>query len=179
MNQRIALLGISGVGKSTLISKLREFIPLVHLQASDLIKMEQAYRAQDPDSSESLRTGPIIDNQALMITAFHREASATNLPVVFDGHSVIDGRDGLIEIPASVFSELRVNAICFLGADPEEIAKRRGADLDRERPYRDIATLTEHQEIAQAAARRIANELNCSFIHITDGSVDALRELIK
>jgi len=179
MSIRVAVLGISGVGKSTLIGKIRETVPLLHLQASGLIKAEQTHRAQGPDSSEALRTGAVIDNQALMVAAFRRRAAATNLPIVFDGHSVIDGRDGLIEIPPSVFGELGLDAICFLAADPHVIAERRRVDVGRERPYRDIATLKAHQEIAEAAARRIASEIDCQFIYITDGKIDGLRELMS
>lgn len=166
------------MGKSTLIGRIRETLPLIHLQASSLIKAEQAYRAQNPDSSEALRTGAVIDNQALMIAAFQREAAMTDLPIVFDGHSVIDGRDGLIEIPSSVFGALELDAICFLAADPYQVAKRRRADVGRERPYRDVATLQGHQEIAEAAARRIAKDIERPFIYVADSRIDRILELI-
>lgn len=178
MTKRIAILGLSGVGKSTLIGRLREIVPLLHLQASDLIKAEQAYRSQTPDSSESLRKGAVIDNQTLMIAAFQREAAATDLPVIFDGHSVIDGRDGLIEIPSSVFGELGLDEIYFLAAEPSVIAERRRVDTDRTRPYRDVATLQQHQEIASEAARRIAREIGCPYIHISDDGIDHFRDFI-
>lgn len=67
MKRRIAILGLSGVGKSTLIGKIRDTVPLLHLQASALIKAEQAHREKSPDSSEALRTGAVIDNQLLMV----------------------------------------------------------------------------------------------------------------
>lgn len=178
MRRRIAVLGISGVGKSTLITKIRETIPLIHLQASGLIKAEQAHRAQNPDSSETLRNGAVIDNQALMIAAFKREAAESELPIIFDGHSVIDGRGGLIEIPSSVFGELELDAICFLAADPDAIAERRRADIERERPIHNAAILQDHQKIAESAARRIASEIKCSFISVTESEISLLRELL-
>jgi len=179
MNRRIAILGLSGVGKSTLIRRMSVALPLMHLEASGLIKAEQAFRAQNPNSSEALRTGTVINNQALMIAAFQRQSAATDLPIVFDGHSVIDGREGLIEIPSSVFGDLRFDAICFLADDPSVIAERRRADIGRERPYRDVATLQDHQRIAEAAARRIAREIECPFIYIADGKTDQLYDLIR
>lgn len=179
MSKRIAVLGISGVGKSTLIGRTREILPLMHLQASRLIKAEQAYRAHNADSSEALRTGAVIDNQALMMAAFRREAAATDLPIVFDGHSIIDGREGLIEIPSSVFRDLRFDVICFLADDPSVIAERRRTDIGRVRPHRDVATLHDHQSIAEAAARRIATEIERPFIYIADGKSDQLYDLIR
>lgn len=136
----------------------------MHLQASRLIKADQAYRAQKPDCSEALRTGTAIDDRALMIAAFRREAAATDLPIFFDGHSVIDGRNGLTDIPSWVFGDLELDAICFLADDPCVIAERLRADVGRERPYRDVATLQRLREIAEAAARRIAKEIGRQFI---------------
>lgn len=179
MSRRIALLGLSGTGKSTLIGKVLEQVPLLHLQASALIKDEQAYRAQLPDTSEALRTGPVISNQELMIAAFQRAATATSLPVVFDGHSVIDGRDGIVEIPSAVFAALGVEAICFLDVDPELIAYRRLSDTGRPRPHRNAETLASHQQAARAAAARIAHELGKPFKAIADGGVDDLLVAIQ
>ena len=39
-----------------------------------------------------------MDNEDLMIAACRREAQAITLPIIFDGHNVIDGRDGLFGI---------------------------------------------------------------------------------
>lgn len=168
MTRRVALLGLSGVGKSTLIGRVAVHTPLLHLQASSLIKAEQQNRAQAPDTSEALRTGPVLDNQALMIAAFERLTRTTTLPVVFDGHSLIDGRDGLLEIPSTVFAALSLDAIAFLAADPAAIFERRRLDAGRERPARDLATLAQHQSLAEAAARRIADDIGRPF-HPLDG----------
>lgn len=178
MKKRIAILGLSGVGKSSLIKRIRETVPLLHLEASGLIKAEQANRARAPDSSEALRTGAVIDNQSLMIAAYKREAAATDLPVVFDGHSIIDGQNGLIEIPASVFSELELDAICYMEADPHLIAERRSADVGRERPHRDVPTLEQHQHLAKTRARRIAEAIGRPFILIADGDLGSVLDFI-
>lgn len=179
MKTRIAILGLSGVGKSTLIGRIRDTVPLLHLQASGLIKAEQAHRDSSPDSSEALRTGAVIDNQSLMIAAYKREDAATDLPIVFDGHSIIDGRDGLIEIPASVFAELELDAIFYMAADPHLIAERRRADVSRERPDRDVPTLEHHQKLAESKARRIADALGRPFILIADGELGAVLDFIS
>lgn len=167
MTRRVALLGLSGVGKSTLIGRVAVHTPLLHLQASSLIKAEQQHRTQAPDSSETLRTGPVLENQALMIAAFERLTRTTILPVVFDGHSLIDSRDGLLEIPSTVFAALSLDAIAFLAADPANIFERRRLDAGRERPARDLVTLAQHQSLAETVARRIANDIGRPF-HLLD-----------
>lgn len=163
MTRRVALLGLSGVGKSTLISEVAKRIPLLHLQASNLIKAEQAYREQTQESSEALRAGPVLDNQALMVAAFDRLTKGATLPVVFDGHSIIDGRSGLIEIPSSVFAALGLDAICIMTAAPAMIFERRSHDIARERPPRDIQALAAQQALAIANAQRIARDLDRPF----------------
>ena len=101
------------------------------------------------------------------------------MPIVFDGHSVIDGHDGLVNIPASVFAKLSLDAIVYLSVDPHIIVKRRLADTDRPRPMRDAETLAEHQQIAKEAARRIAEQIGCIFIAIADGDMNRIMTFLK
>jgi adenylate kinase len=178
MSRRVALLGISGAGKSTLIARLNEIIPVLHLQASALIKAEQARDTHHVASSESLRTGPIVDNQALLMAAFKREAVSAENPIILDGHSVIDGRDGLVEIPSYVFAPLGLDAICFLWVAPEQIADRRLRDTTRERPMRTAEMLAVHQIIAKDAAERIASDIQSPFFVIGDDGLDLLVKLL-
>ncbi|USU11443.1 AAA family ATPase [Sphingomonadaceae bacterium OTU29THOMA1] len=175
---RIALLGLSGVGKSTLLRALTGKIAFMHLQASDLIKAEQAYRHSQPQSSEALRTGAVLENQALLIAGFHRAAERATAPIVFDGHSVIDSGDGLIEIPGEFFAALDLAAISFLQADPATIAARQSHDSDRQRPLRDEATLAEHQERAITVARRAADAIGCPFQLLISDDIGIIERLI-
>ncbi len=176
--RRVALLGLSGVGKSTLLRALAERVAFMHLQASDLIKAEQAYRHAQPQSSEALRTGAVLANQALLIAGFHRAAAGATAPVVFDGHSIIDGRDGVIEIPGEVFAALDLAAISFLQADPATIAARRSHDTVRQRPLHDEVTLAEHQERAIIVARRAADAIGCPFQILMSDDIGIIERLI-
>lgn len=176
--RRIALLGLSGVGKSTFLRALAEKVAFMHLQASDLIKAEHAYRHAQPQSSEALRTGAVLENQALLIAGFHRAAASATAPIVFDGHSVIDGRDGLIEIPGAVFAALDLAAISFLQADPATIAARRSQDTVRQRPLRDEVTLAKHQERAITVARRAADAIGCPFQTLMSDDIEIMERLI-
>lgn len=179
MTRRVALLGLSGVGKSTLIGQVAEHTPLLHLQASSLIKAEQAHRAQAQHTSEALRIGPVLDNQALMIAAFDRLTKMATLPIVFDAHSVIDGRNGLLEIPSAVFAPLGLDAICILTAAPSAIFERRRHDTARERPFRDVETLEAQQARAITAAQQIASDIGCPFHHFeTDGRARLVKLLL-
>lgn len=176
--RRIALLGLSGVGKSTLLEALAKRVAFMHLQASDLIKAEQAYRDAQPQSSEALRTGAVLENQTLLIAGFNRAAESATVPIVFDGHSIIDGRDGPVEIPDEIFAALDLAAISFLRADPATIAARRNHDTFRQRPLRDEATLAEHQERAIAVARRAADTIGCPFQLLVSDDIWIIERMI-
>jgi adenylate kinase family enzyme len=52
----IAVLGLSGVGKTMLVNRVSEQKELLHLTASDLIKARLA------QTSEQLRKGAVADN---------------------------------------------------------------------------------------------------------------------
>jgi adenylate kinase len=155
----VAVVGLSGVGKSTMIQHAAKDIALLHLQASALIKLEQEYRAGPVGSSEELRLGPVLDNQGLMLSAFARLTHEVRSLVVFDGHTIIDGATGPISIPADVFKALSCIRMVFLWAEPELIARRRNADRLRDRPTLTPDTLRQHQELAAAAGREICQEL--------------------
>jgi adenylate kinase len=104
----LAIVGLSGVGKSTLIGQFEKELPLRHFTASELIKSELALHEFQVATSEELRLGPVVDNQVLLGSAFARRTEGLEGLVVLDGHVVIDGASGLVDIPASVFAGLGV-----------------------------------------------------------------------
>lgn len=179
MSRRIALLGLSGVGKTSMLNRLSSQVAFTHLEASRLIKAEQARRSIAAQSSEALRTGPVLDNQALLVAGFKHEARSIEGSIVFDGHSVIDGGNGLIKIPPDVFASIELQAICILQAEPADILARRQGDTARPRPVRSVDALAEHQEKAIEVARAIAEQLNLPFSLLGNEDEAKLAALIR
>lgn len=155
----IALAGLSGVGKSTLLEDARRRLVFEHLQASDLIKTERQERQGKPVVHDLLREGNIDDNQALLISGFMRRAPEEGL-IVLDGHTIIDTPDGLVEVSPSVFSAINVSRFVVLVDDVGKIALRRLSDTRRTRPVRSHEELAEHQERSTLAAYRAALALS-------------------
>lgn len=155
MRKVVALVGLSGVGKSTLLEDARRRFSFGHLQASDLIKAEKQERRDNTVAHDLLREGNIDDNQTLLISGFMRYAPEEGL-VVLDGHTVIDTPDGLVEILPSVFKAIDVCRFVVLVDDVEKIALRRLSDTRRTRPFRSPEELVEHQERSVLAAYRAA-----------------------
>ncbi|SNB72681.1 MULTISPECIES: AAA family ATPase [unclassified Agrobacterium] len=155
----VALVGLSGVGKSTLLEDARRRLVFEHLQASDLIKAERQERQGKPAAHALLREGNIDDNQALLISGFMRRAPEEGL-IVLDGHTIIDTPDGLVEISPSVFSAIDVSRFVVLVDNVEKIALRRLSDTRKTRPARSYEELGEHQERSVLAAYHAALALD-------------------
>ncbi|QFP65936.1 AAA family ATPase [Brucella melitensis] len=155
----VALVGVSGVGKSTLLKDARRGLVFEHLQASSLIKAERQERKGKPVIHDLLREGNIDDNQALLIAGFYAARAKEGL-IVLDGHTIIDTPDRLVEISPSVFSAIDVSRFIVLVDDVEKIALRRLSDSRRTRPVRSQEELVEHQERSVLAAYRAALALS-------------------
>jgi adenylate kinase len=155
MTQRtVALLGVSGVGKSTILRMLSTKIEFQHLQASALIK--EGRQAKD---SDSLRLSDIDDNQRFLIAGFHRSVDPRSRLVLLDGHSVIDTPTGLVPIDIGVFSAIGIQQIICLIDDPEVIERRRANDTSRNRPQRDAGELKSYQDTALLHSAAISMKL--------------------
>lgn len=155
----VAVVGVSGVGKSTVLRELSKRMPIRHLQASDLIKAEQARLQRESSTSEELRAGPILDNQALLLNGFNHAVEGCSNLIAFDGHVLIDTNDGLIEIPSSVFKSLNCCHIAVLVDLPSKISLRRANDSMRVRPSRSPAEIREQQARLVELSKQIAGEL--------------------
>lgn len=171
----IALVGLSGVGKSTLLKKLSDQIEFEHLQASALIKSELKRTQAEIKNSEGLRQGQVIDNQTALVNGFLRATKGMSGLFVLDGHTLIDAGEKLIEIPADVFRQIGVEHMVFLQDDPQKIAERREADRNRKRPKRTVETLVNHQAQAITVAARITLELDIPLSVISSSQHEMLR----
>lgn len=165
----VAVLGISGVGKSTMISAFARLHPSVHgASASALLK--QATAVTDSESLRTAAASDINDNQQRLIAAFsdlwrrHPERH-----VIFDGHSLIDNDQGLVIVPNDVFVGLAPNRIVFIEDNAEAILTRRLADANRIRPRRSAEEIAAHQRMAKEAAHGYAVTLAIPFSAIQSG----------
>jgi adenylate kinase len=170
----IAVVGVSGVGKSTLLAEVFSESHFLHLEASQLIRSEMDKSAQTP---EDLRLGPVISNQEYLIGGFKRATAGYEGLVVLDGHSVIDTPHGLVKIPAKVFAEMGVSQIIVIQETPSLIYERRRKDMKRRRPSRSIDELAQYQRVSVSWASEIGRQISCPVSLIEKPEVDELVEL--
>jgi adenylate kinase len=121
----VAVFGLSGVGKSWLISRFASANPVVHVQAGQLLGEAKAAISGNVATYEELRIGTVLDNQALLIRAFSEIISDAVQPIIFDEHCVVDNGDQLVEIPVEVIAALSASGIVFVKSQPGGIVERR------------------------------------------------------
>ncbi|UTS88165.1 AAA family ATPase [Rhizobium anhuiense] len=160
MTQRlIAVVGVSGVGKSTFLKAAGEFLTFKHLTAGSLIGKAGAEKYEH----DSLRLQDIDENQELLVRGFARAKKTAGSLIILDAHTVIHGAAGLEVIGPRVFAALKPDAIAHVEADPAEILANRMGDQTRERPLLSIEDLADQQALSRAAAMEIAYTLSIPF----------------
>lgn len=176
----VAVFGVSGVGKSTLIQNfIAEHKEWLHLQAGSLIK--EALRSVDRDQLRLVGNDELMVNQRLMIGEFWKAVDAEpNQNIIFDGHSVIDTGGGLVKIPEDIIEALNPTALIFVESQPANIKARREADTSRKRPLLSSEAINTQQSSAYEQVLHYANMLNIPIhkVKADDVDVDSFKKAI-
>jgi adenylate kinase len=159
MTHIVALTGISGVGKSTLVKILAGTIPLHHFQASALIK-EERDAAGESIAHDHLRLADIDENQQLLVRGFRRKALEASGLILLDGHTIIEREDKLTSVPAAVY-------------------ERRRGDQHRVRPLFSVERLSNVQDAAAEQAASICSTLGIELHIRRPIDVEAIAIIIR
>jgi adenylate kinase len=169
MSKVAAVFGLSGVGKSWLISRYAAANAVMHIQASRVLQDAKATVSGAAVSSEELRTGAVLDNQQLLITGFATVRANAVLPIIFDGHCVIDSGSRLVEIPVDVIRLLSVSGLVFVRSCAQDIVEKRRGDKTRVRPLRTPAEILAHQQRAISLCEEYASHLHLDLYTVEAG----------
>jgi adenylate kinase len=159
-----AIFGLSGVGKGWLISRYVSSHAALHIQASQLLREAISGGVVTP---EELRTGAVLDNQGALIVAFATTRASAVIPIIFDGHCLVDSGSQLIESPTEVIEALSFSGLVFVRGDPQEIVARRRSDITRTRPQRSAEEISLHQLRAGSLCEEYAKRLKLD-LHTVD-----------
>ncbi len=156
----VAITGMSGVGKSTLLRKLASTISFQCLQASALIREARQSERQQL-TLDQLRSVDLGQNQRLLVDAFARAADQGAQLIILDAHTVIEQDDNLILIEPDIFRAIGINSMIVLVDDGTEIVNRRLNDKGRMRPIKSAEQIEREQDRAIRHAREI-----CSLLEV-------------
>jgi adenylate kinase len=141
----------------------------MHIQASQVLRDAKAAILGAALSSEELRIGPVLENQQLLITGFAAVRANAVLPIIFDGHCVIDSGSHLVEIPVDVIRRLSVSGLVFIRSEAQAIIEKRRGDKTRVRPTRTIDEILAHQQRAVSLCEEYASHLNLNLHSVEAG----------
>jgi adenylate kinase len=179
MAKVIVVFGISGVGKSWMISRYAAAFNVAHIQASQLMRDAKTALVGKSVTSENLRRGPVLENQSLLTDAFTKVLAEEARPIIFDGHCLIDAGEYLVEIPVDVIRQLQPSVVMLVCAPPDEIMRRRESDTSRERPIRTVDALAAQQERCVAICRDYAERLGIKLEHVRAGDESRFAQLVS
>jgi adenylate kinase len=141
-SKKVVIVGIAGVGKTTLVSKMVEILNAkkksVSVHSFGTIMFEEAQKIGLKDRDD-LRKLSVDEQKALQKKAAKKIAAFNDNVVIIDTHAFISTKEGFYPgLPYHVLDELKPANFVAVSARPEEIYNRRMKDSTR---HRDIISI--------------------------------------
>ena len=136
-NKKIILMGIPGVGKTTLINALVEILKTRNIDVSVNsfgTTMFDIAKQNGIQNRDELRKLPILQQQDLQKTAAEKIAQINDDIVIIDTHAFINSPAGYYPgLPEYALNIIKPTNFVSVSAKPEEIYSRRINDTTRNR----------------------------------------------
>ncbi len=151
--RRVIIVGIPGVGKTTIIRKIKHILNSKSLNTDYVVfgsvMMEEANKIGVKDRDD-MRKLPISQQRKLQVVASSKIAEKRPDILLIDTHLFIKTKDGYWPgLPQDVVSELKPNNIILIEATPAEILRRRASDTTRRRDSVGEKDVLEELDIAK------------------------------
>lgn len=160
-NKRAIIVGIPGVGKTTLITRAAEILNQKRKTTVVIfgtVMFEEAKKKMGLKNRDELRRMAVEDQRRLQDLAAQRITEMNDDIVIIDTHLFINTGEGYYPgLPMRLLSIMKPTNMVMVAADPSEIAARRKSDQTRQR---DIAS-----------AENIQKELDISRVMVASCSI--------
>ncbi len=183
-NKRIILVGIPGVGKTTLLSKMVQIIKnhdkSVSVMSFGTLMFEVAKKNGLKDRDE-LRKLPVTEQQHLQKISAEKIALQTEQVVIVDTHAFINSSEGYYPgLPEHVLKIIKPTNFVSISAKPEEIYNRRMKDDTRNRDKITLAKIKTELDIQSGMISACAVITGSPVKHILnrEGKIDEATEKI-
>jgi adenylate kinase len=162
MTKRVIIVGIPGVGKSTVITNILNTLSKqgvdVKMAEFGTIMFEQAKKLLSIKNRDELRKLSLEQQRSLQEITANYIFSLSNEIVIIDTHLFINTIEGYYPgIPYKLLNILNPSNLILLTANSDEVYERRKTDFARQRDM--------------ISADDISNELNISKIMIASSSI--------
>jgi adenylate kinase len=178
-NKRAIIVGIPGVGKTTVITRAAELLnkkrKTTTVVVFGTVMFEEAKKRLGLKSRDDMRRMPVEDQRRLQEMAAQRIAQMKDDIVLVDTHLFINTGEGYYPgLPMRLLNIMKPTNIVMVAADPGEIAERRKTDQTRQRDIATAENIQRELDISQVmvASCSILTGAPFAIIMNSDGRVD-------
>lgn len=178
-NKRAIIVGIPGVGKTTVITRAAELLnkkrKITTVVVFGTVMFEEAKKKLGLKSRDDMRRMPVEDQRRLQEMAAQRIAEMKDDIVLVDTHLFINTGEGYYPgLPMRLLNIMKPTNIVMVAADPGEIAERRKTDQTRQRDIATAENIQRELDISQVmvASCSILTGAPFAIIMNSDGRVD-------
>ena len=173
-NKRVVVVGIPGVGKTTVISRLAEILNQRGTQTAVVvfgtIMFEEA-RKLGLNNRDEMRRQSIEDQRRMQNLAARRIANMKDNIVIVDTHLFINTNEGYYPgLPLNLLEIIKPTNIVMVAAHPEEIATRRKTDATRDRDTLSVEDIQFQLDISKVMVATCSVLTGCPFIIIMNSN---------
>jgi adenylate kinase len=176
-NKRAIVVGIPGVGKTTLIARAAEMLNQKRKTAVVIfgtIMFEEAKKVGLKNRDE-LRKLAVDDQRRLQDLAAQRITEMNDDIVIVDTHLFVNTDEGYYPgLPMRLLSIMKPTNMVMIAADPREIAERRKSDQTRQRDIASADNIQKELDISRVmvASCSILTGAPFAIIMNNDGHID-------
>jgi len=153
-SKKVIIVGIPGVGKTTVVSKVVEMLKTKKISVSVSIfgsVMFEEAKKKGINSRDDLRKLSVPEQKELQSIAAKKIASISDNIVIVDTHAFIATKEGFYPgLPHNVLEILMPDSFIMISARPEEIYNRRMEDTTRNRDIVSIDSIKKELDVTSA-----------------------------
>jgi len=182
---RMVIVGIPGVGKTTVISKAAESLSKSGLITQVIVfgsaMLDEAKKLGIKDRDE-MRRLPVQKQRTLQVLAANSTKAIQNSNVLIDTHLFINTKEGKYPgLPKNLLEILSPTHLVMITADPEDIFRRRTQDGTRNRDLISVEGIKTDLEISaiMIASTSVLIGAPFKFIYNSNDKIDeAVKDLV-
>jgi adenylate kinase len=173
-NKRVVVVGIPGVGKTTVISRTAEILNQRGIQTAVVvfgtIMFEEAGKL-GINNRDEMRRQSIEVQRHMQNLAARRIADLKDDIVIVDTHLFINTNEGYYPgLPLHLLEVIKPTNIVMIAADPEEIVNRRRIDETRDRDIESVENIQYQLDLSKVMVATCSVLTGCPFIIIMNSN---------
>jgi adenylate kinase len=173
-NKRVVVVGIPGVGKTTVISRTAEILNQRGTQTAVVVfgtMMFEEAKKLGINSRDEMRRQSIEVQRHMQNLAARRIADLKDNIVIVDTHLFINTNEGYYPgLPLHLLEVIKPTNIVMVAADPEEIVNRRRIDETRDRDIESVEDIQYQLDISKVMVATCSVLTGCPFIIIMNSN---------